>query len=396
MVKKTCLRIGIIAGEASGDALGAGLINALREKYSNLEIEGIAGPKMIQAGCKAIYPMDKLAVMGIIEPLKHLPELIKIRSQLGKHFLKNPPDVFIGIDAPDFNLGLEVRLKKAGIPVVHYVSPTVWAWRKGRIHKIKRAVDLMLTLFPFEVGIYKEHNISVKCVGHTLADEIDPNLSLEKENFLMVRKKLGLQPDSKILALLPGSRAMELKHLAEVFLHAAKICVNAIPELKIITAMANTKRRKQFEEIIERVSPKLPITIYDGNAQEVILASDAVLLAGGTVALETLLLKRPMVVAYKMSRLNYLIGKALIKIDYFSLPNLIAGKRIVPEFLQKEVIPETLATNILQQLNDVSKKDELIAEFAKIHQKLRRDASKQAAEAVIELAEFGHHEEREE
>jgi lipid-A-disaccharide synthase len=374
------MRIGIVAGEASGDTLAANLIQTLKQHYQNLIIEGVAGPKMITAGCTAIFPLEKLAVMGIIEPIKHLPEIIKIRRYLQKYFLNNPPDVFIGIDAPDFNLGLEIKLKQAGIPVVHYVSPTVWAWRKGRIHKIKRAVNLMLTLFPFETTIYQEHNIPVKFVGHPLADKIP--LHPDKQT---ARAKLNLPHDAKILAILPGSRKMELKHLAKQFIQAAKICLSAKPNLKIITAMVNSQRRQQFSKILAKTMPDLPITIFDQQAQTVLAAADVALLTSGTITLEAMLLKTPMVVAYRMSKINLIVAALLIRIKYFSIPNLIANKKIVPEFLQMQATAKNLAAAILEQLNDRDTTKATLAEFTRLHQLLRKNASQQAANAIIQL-----------
>lgn len=374
------MRIGIVAGEASGDTLAANLIQTLKQHYQNLIIEGVAGPKMITAGCTAIFPLEKLAVMGIIEPIKHLPEIIKIRRYLQKYFLNNPPDVFIGVDAPDFNLGLEIKLKQAGIPIVHYVSPTVWAWRKGRIHKIKRAVNLMLTLFPFETTIYQEHNIPVKFVGHPLADKIP--LHPDKQ---AARTKLNLPHDAKILAILPGSRKMELKHLAKQFIQAAKICLNANPNLKIITAMVNPQRRQQFSKILAKTMPDLPITIFDQQAQTVLAAADVALLTSGTITLEAMLLKTPMVVAYRMSKINLIVAALLIRIKYFSIPNLIANKKIVPEFLQMQATAKNLAAAILEQLNNHDTTKATLAEFTHLHQLLRKNASQQAANAIIQL-----------
>ena len=374
------IRIGVVAGEASGDILGAGLIKALRKIYPDLSIEGIAGPKMIEAGCKALYPMERLAVVGLIEPLKRLPELFKIRRYLYEHFFSQKLDVFIGIDAPEFNLGLEEKLKKAGIPVVHYVSPSVWAWRKNRIHKIKRAVDLMLTLFPFETKIYENHQIPFRFVGHPLADQI----SL-KPNQKKAREKLGLALNTKILGILPGSRATELNQMAGVFIQTALWCLKQEPDLQIITAMAHDKRHKQFVEILQVTAPHLPIKIFTQKSHEVMAASDALLLAAGTVTLEAMLLKRQMVVAYRMNPISFFILKKLVNLNYFSLPNLIANKKLVPEFIQKQVTPEILGHVLLDQLNDKTKNKQLINEYTKIHTMLRQDASQQAAKAVKEL-----------
>lgn len=378
--KEANLRIGIVAGEASGDTLGAGLIQALKTTYPNLIAEGIAGPKMIAAGCKALFPSEKLAVMGFIEPIKHLPEILTIRRNIKKHFLQNPPDVFIGIDSPEFNLGLEEQLKKAGIKTVHYASPSVWAWRKGRIHKIKRAIDLMLTLFPFETDIYKQHKIPVKFVGHPLADEIPL-----QPNKQAARKKLKLPQNAKILALLPGSRNMELKNIAPQFIQAAQICQQKIPNLIFVTAMVNKKRRAQFKKILAQTAPNFSIEIYDQQAHDVLLAADTALLTSGTITLEALLLKTPMVVAYRMSKFNVIIAYLLIKIKYFSLPNLIADKTIVQEFLQRQANPENLASAVLELLTNQEKAKTMINEFHKIHNQLKKNASQQAADEIEKL-----------
>ncbi|MBN1684080.1 MAG: lipid-A-disaccharide synthase [Gammaproteobacteria bacterium] len=379
------MKFAIVAGEASGDLLGADLICALKKQCPHSEFFGIAGPKMIAAGCNALFSIEKLSVVGIIEPIKHLPELIKIRRQLYQRIIKEKPDVFIGIDAPDFNLGLEVKLKKAGIKVVHYVSPSVWAWRQGRIHKIKRAVDLMLTLFPFETEIYEQHNIPVKFVGHPLADQIPLKPDQKK-----ARIKLGLPLDKKILAILPGSRAMELKNMAKIFIKTAQICAEQIPGLQIITAMPNKARLIQMQRIetgsdtpVSDPSSKSCIKIFLQQSHEVIAASDVVLLAAGTVTLEAMLLKRPMVVAYRLSPISYHILKRLVKLQTFSLPNLIAGEKLVPEFLQNEVRPEILAPAILKLFKEAGRDLSLQKRFTELHKLLKKNASQEAAEAIL-------------
>lgn len=374
------LRVAIVAGEYSGDILGADLIQALRKKHPDLVVYGIAGPKMVEAGCQALYPVERLAVMGIIEPLKHLPSILNIRRKLRHHIIENRPDVFIGIDAPEFNLGLEVRLRKIGIPVVHYVSPSVWAWRQKRIYKIKRAVDLMLTLFPFETNIYKQHHIPVQCVGHPLADQMP--LQPDRK---AARQQLGLPESGKILALLPGSRRMEVKKLGKIFIETAKWCLKREPNLQIISTMVNERRHKQFDKIIRKISPDFSIQVFKGESRRVLEAADVALVASGTVTLEALLLKCPMVVAYRVSNLTYFIAKHLVKVPHISLPNLLAGKKLVPEFLQAQVSPPILGEAILDQLKDKQKRERLIEEFDRMHRDLKRDASHQAAEAISKL-----------
>ena len=382
MQSNSPLRVAIVAGEYSGDILGADLIRALREKIPELIVYGIAGPQMIAVGCEAIYPTERLAVMGIIEPIKHLPSLLNIRRNIRRHVIKHRPDVFVGIDSPDFNLGLEMMLRKQGIPIVHYVSPTVWAWREKRIYKIKRAVDLMLTLFPFEIDIYHQHHVPVRCVGHPLADQIP--IQPDKN---AARQYLGLPQSTKILALLPGSRRMEIKKLAKIFVEAAKWCLEREPNLQIITAMVNDRRSKQFMKILKKLPLDFPVKIIIGESLKVMEAADVTLLASGTTALEAMLLKCPMVVAYRMSSVSFFIAKRLVKLKYISLPNLLAGKKLVPEFLQAQVTPPTLGKAVLEQLADEEKKHEIIEEFIRIHQDLKRDASHQAAEAILELVE---------
>jgi lipid-A-disaccharide synthase len=374
------LRIAMVAGEYSGDILGADLIRFLRDKHPDLVVYGIAGPKMVSAGCKAIFPTERLAVMGIIEPLKHLPDLLNIRRQLKHYILENRPDVFIGIDAPDFNLGLEVILKKAGIPTVHYVSPTLWAWRKNRIFKIKRAVDLMLTLFPFEIAIYHQYHVPVRFVGHPLADHIP--LQPDKT---AARQRLGLPEEAKILALLPGSRRMEIKKLGKIFIETAKWCQTHEPNLQIVVATVNERRSSQFLKLLKRLKIDFPVKIIVGESLSVMESADVTLLASGTAALEAMLLKCPMVVAYRLSPLSFFIAKHLVTLKYISLPNLLAGKQLVPEFLQAQVNPLTLGKAVLEQLRNETKRQELVQAFTSIHRDLKRNASYQAAEAILEL-----------
>jgi lipid-A-disaccharide synthase len=371
---RAVVRIGIVAGEASGDQLGADLIRALHKINPNIVIEGIAGPQMLAAGCKALFPMDQIAVMGIMEVLKHIPEILTIRSKLRRYFLANPPDVFIGIDAPDFNLTLEEKLKAARIPTVHYVSPTVWAWRRGRIKKIARAVDLLLSILPFEEEFYQRHsNIPVKFVGHPLADQIP------------LQKVPSLEGTSRVVAILPGSRANEIKYLGELFLRTAQWCAEHYPNLTFVAPMVNAARRAQFMEIKNKIAPQLNIQIVDGQAQQVMAAADVVLLASGTATLEAMLLKKPMVVAYRMSRVNHFIAQCLIATPFIALPNLLANKMLVPEFIQEKATPENLGAALLNYLQDAEQVKKVTDEFNALHLLMRRDASAQAAQAIMEL-----------
>jgi len=374
------MNVGMLAGEASGDLLGAGLIKSLNELASPLTVTGIGGPAMIQAGCHSLYDMERLSVMGYFEPLLRLPELFNIRNGIYQHFLKHRPDVFIGIDSPDFNLGLELKLKKAGIPVVHYVSPSVWAWRQKRIYKIAKAVDLMLTLFPFEADFYKTHHVPVQFVGHPLADLIPL-----KPDKLAGRHALGLDPEAIYIALLPGSRRGELKNLAELFLATAVLCLKKNPAIKFISSAANSKRDQEFKDYCKRVAPNLPISFFERRSHDVMAAADVVLVTSGTATLETMLFKRPMVVAYRLSALGYKLVVNMIKISLFSLPNLLAKEKIVPEFIQDAATPEALSAALLDYINHPEKIQALEQRFLDIHQQLRCNANQQAAKAVLAI-----------
>lgn len=371
------LRIAIVAGEASGDLLGGALCKALFDAIPNVQIEGIAGPQMIAAGCEPLHNSEEIAVMGLFEVIKHLPRILAIRKKFLRHLKNNLPDIFIGIDAPDFNLPIEAILKKRGVFTVHYNSPTVWAWRSGRIKKIARAVDLMLTQFPFEAAIYEEHQIPVRYVGHSLADQIP--LTCEQQTF---RERLNISQQKPIVALLPGSREMEIKRLGPLFLETARWCLTKNSEVEFIIPMVSEKRYAQFQEILSQ-HKDLPLTVTLNNAHEVMGASDVVLLASGTATLEALLLQRPMVVAYKLSPLSYWIGKRLINIDQFSLPNILAEKKLVPEFIQDEATVENLGHAVMERLTNNQLRQQLIADYRHIHQGLRREAHIRAAEAIM-------------
>ncbi len=379
------MRIGIIAGEASGDILAAGLMHAILEQYPDARFEGIAGPLMIEAGCTAIYPAEKLSVMGLVEVLAHYRELSAIRKELISHFLDNPPDVFIGIDAPDFNLVVETTLKEAGIGTIHYVSPSVWAWRQYRLGKISRAVDLILTLFPFEARFYENHNISVKYVGHTLADEIDLTIDINQ-----ARQKIHLEADSgdSVIAVLPGSRMSEVTRLAKPFIETLLQSLKRRSDLLFIIPFVNDKTRHFFKQELnlqtaEDAQARTRFILFDGHSRDVMAASNAVLLASGTAALEALLLKKPMIVAYKLSPVTYWIAKRLLQVPYYSLPNLLAGEYLVEEITQNDVCAEILAPKLLKLLSDESWCNKLDA-FDDIHTLLRQNANQSAAQAVID------------
>ncbi|MCU7937728.1 MAG: lipid-A-disaccharide synthase [gamma proteobacterium symbiont of Bathyaustriella thionipta] len=385
------MRIGIIAGEASGDILAAGLISAILKQYPDAQFEGIAGPLMVEAGCKAIYPAEKLSVMGLVEVLAHYRELSSIRKELIRHFINNPPDVFIGIDAPDFNLVVESTLKQAGIGTIHYVSPSVWAWRQYRLGKISRAVDLMLTLFPFEARFYENHNISVKYIGHTLADEIDMHIDIHQ-----ARQKIQLEvgPEQSVVAVLPGSRMSEVTRLAKPFIETLLHCLHLRPNLIFTIPFVNEKTRQFFMQELNQLTVNNPdvrsqFMPFDGCSRDVMAASDAVLLASGTAALEALLLKKPMLVAYKLSPVTYWVAKRLLKVPYYSLPNLLAGDSLVEEITQNEVRSDVLAPKLLSLLSNELWQSKLEI-FDDIHKLLRQNADQTAAQAVIDyLNEHG-------
>lgn len=374
--------IGIVAGELSGDILGSALIQALRQFFPNCEIIGVAGPQMQAAGCKTLFPMERLSVMGATEVLRRLPDLLRARREVIDYFLERRPDVFIGIDAPDFNLGVEEKLHETGIRTVHFVSPSVWAWREKRIYKIKRAVDLMLTLFPFETAIYEKHNIPVKFVGHPLADRY--NMVIDKN---AARDSLGISKQEKVLTLLPGSRSQEIKQLAEIFIHVAQNCKKLIPELRVIIPAANAQRFQEITKIIQktRVNPNLLITVLHGEADKALIAADAALAVSGTVTLEAMLLECPMAVAYRFSLLSWLIAKKLVKVPFVSLPNLLANRVLVPEYLQFEANEFQLTTAIVKLLTETDYVNAMRAEFVKLKKQLQNNAAQSAAEAIAEL-----------
>ncbi len=379
------VRIGMVAGEISGDILGAGLIKELKKRYPNARFEGIGGPLMIAEGFKSHVPMDRLSVMGLVEVLGRLFELIGIRRRIKQHFLDNPPDVFIGIDAPDFTLGLEESLRESGIKTAHYVSPSVWAWRQKRVFKIARAVDLMLTLFPFEARFYKEHNVPVAFVGHPLADMIplEPSQGKARERLGLMLTPVGVSQN--IVALLPGSRSGEIHYLGEIFIEAAKLVLAQNADAKFLLPYVNDERKQQIEEIIQRLGPDLPITLIKGQSRDVMAASNVILLASGTATLEAMLLKRPMVVAYRMSAITFFIMKRLMKAPYISLPNLLANKALVPELIQAQASPKNLAKSLLQRLKKDENSEMLNAQYIKIHESLKQDANDKAATAVARL-----------
>ncbi|MDX1902476.1 MAG: lipid-A-disaccharide synthase [Gammaproteobacteria bacterium] len=373
--------IGILAGEPSGDLLGASLLRALQKKITPMTSSGIGGPAMLAEGFQSQYPMERLSVMGLVEPLFRLPELFRIRRGIIQYFLEHRPAVFVGIDSPDFNLGVESQLRAAKIPIVHYVSPSVWAWRQKRVFKIAKSVDLMLTLFPFEADFYHQHQVPVKFVGHPLADQIP----LESQK-MIARKKLGLDADGLYLAVMPGSRPNEIKYLAEVFLLAAKLCQKKLPRLHFMTSAANTLRQQELKAVADKIAPELSLQFFEKASQDVMAASDVVLVGSGTATLEAMLLKKPMVIAYRMAGLTYQIGKNMVKIPFIGLPNLLVGEGVVPEFIQHQASPENISHAVLEWFLHPEKVEEIENKFMALHQALRCDASERAATAILELS----------
>ncbi|HXH54239.1 MAG TPA: lipid-A-disaccharide synthase [Gammaproteobacteria bacterium] len=371
------MKVGIVVGEVSGDNLAANLMRALRQRYPNLTFEGILGPALLKEGGQSLYPMERLSVMGLIEPLGRLPELFRIRRQLIQHFCNNPPDVFIGVDAPDFNLGLEKKLKAHGISTVHYVSPSVWAWRQGRIKGIKKAVGLMLTLFPFEAKFFEDHQVPVCFTGHPLADQIPLEV-----NTIEAKEALGLDMSKPVIALLPGSRQSEIKYLAEIFIKSAQLCFEKQKNLQFVMPLVSEAHKVILEHLHQMIAPEMPIKILLGDAHLAMRAADAVLVTSGTATLEVMLHKKPMILAYRMHPINFYIVKYLVKLSYIALPNLLAGEVIVPEFIQSDATPEKLSTALLQLLSPDFDRTSLVEKFKEIHLTLKKNASEVAARAI--------------
>ena len=372
---------GLVAGEASGDNLGGPLIRALAEREPGARFFGVAGPRMAEAGCEAWYPADALAVMGLVEILRHLPRLLRLRRDLLGRLAAAAPDAFIGIDSPEFNLRVAAELRRRGVPTVQYVSPQVWAWRQGRVRSIGQAVDLVLCVLPFETAFYAAHDVRAVFVGHPLADRIP----LESDA-VAARAALGLPGGGQLVAVLPGSRRGEVARLGPSFAATLAWLRARRPDLGFVAPMASPAARQAFERALAQHAPDVPVTLVDGQAQLAIAASDAVLVASGTATLETALVKRPMVVAYRVAPLTgwLLRDLKLVKTEWFSQPNLLAGRALVPEYFQEQVRPDVLGPALLAQLERPDRA-QLLDAFTGIHQALRRDASRRAADAVLEL-----------
>jgi lipid-A-disaccharide synthase len=377
------LRIAVVAGEPSGDVLAAGMIKAIRQRYPDAIIEGVGGQYMQAEGFSSLFDMETLSVMGLVEVLSRLPAIYRLKRELLKHFEKHPPDVYVGIDAPDFNLRVETQLKRKGIPTVHYVSPTIWAWRENRIVNIAKAADKVMGIFPFEQQVYDKHKVPFSYVGHTLADLIP--ISPDKAR---ARQSLNLSAEHTFLGILPGSRRREVATLLPPFLKTFEKLLLDKPNLFALIPAANAHRHQEILQIISNTDfcpshVKKQIIVIEGQSRDTMIASDALLLASGTVTLEAMLCKRPMVVAYKISALTYKIMERLYKQDYFSLPNILANKALVPELLQQNVNADTLSSLLLPWLNHPP--TELIDTFNELHHLLRCNADEKAAETVLSM-----------
>lgn len=374
------ITIGLIAGETSGDILGAGLIRALRGHLSEARFVGVAGPRMQAEGMEAWYDIEELAVMGIVEVLERLPRLLRIRRDLTRRFTALRPDVFVGIDAPDFTITLEGRLKRRGIRTIHYVSPSIWAWRQKRVFKIGRATDNVLAFLPFEKAFYDRHRVPCQFIGHTLADAmpLDPDKTI-------ARQELGFPAAARCLALLPGSRHSEVAMLSPDFLRAAEKVSQRFPGLEIVVPLVNPAQRAQFEHILAEVSPALSVRLLDNQARQAMIAADAALLASGTASLECMLAKCPMVVGYRMKPMTFALARCLVKTPWVSLPNLLAGRELVKELLQEACQPDALATAVIEVFEDDAERAALLATFRQLHQQIRCNADEQAARAVLAL-----------
>ena len=376
------MKIGLVAGEASGDVLGAGLIRAIRARHPDAIIEGVAGPLMIAAGCESWEPAESLAVMGLVEPLAHVPRLLRLRRKLARRWIESPPDVFVGIDAPDFNLGLEKKLRKAGIKTAHYVSPSIWAWRPGRVKKIRKAADTVLCILPFEKALYEGHDVKAVFVGH-------PSATAAPDFVDMQKARTALQLDApQVVAVLPGSRGAEIARLGGIVADAAKAIHDARPDVRFVTPVAAPGLRPAIEQQLEAAGVAGYFTLLEGNAQAAMSAADVVLLASGTAVLEAAMLRKPVVATYRVNSLSWRIGMTLrlVKVAYFTLPNLLTEEPLVPEFIQDDAQPEAIAAAVIELLDNPERRQFISERFDRLKDELALDADQLAADAVLELA----------
>ena len=377
------MKFGLVAGEASGDVLGAGLIRALRERHPDASFEGVAGPEMVAAGCERWEPSESLAVMGLVEPLRHVPRLLRLRRELARRWIESPPDVFIGIDAPDFNLGLETRLRRAGIRTAHYVSPSIWAWRAGRVKKVKKAADTVLCILPFEPALYEQHDVNAVFVGHPKADEAPAVVGTGA-----AREALGLAADEEVVAVMPGSRMGEVQRLGGILAGALARILAGRPAVRFVTPLASPSLRPVFEKQLAEAGVDGRCVLVDGQAQVVMSAADVVLQASGTAVLEAALLRRPAVAAYRLSPITYWMGRYLFRVNlaHYTLPNLLTEEPLVPEFMQHDAQPGPIADAVLGLLDDPARRRFISERFDRLRKELALDADERAAAAVVELA----------
>ncbi len=376
------MKFGLVAGEASGDVLGAGLIRALRERHPDATFEGVAGPAMVAAGCEQWEPSESLAVMGLVEPLAHIPRLLRLRRELARRWCESPPDVFIGIDAPDFNLGLEKKLRKAGIRTAHYVSPSIWAWRPGRVKKVKKAADTVLCILPFEPPLYEKHGVNAVFVGHPKASEAPESVDMEA-----ARRALGVDAD-ELVTLMPGSRTGEVQRIGGIIASAAAIIAKARPGVRFTTPVASDTLRPLIEQQLADAGITDIVQLVDGRSIEAMSAADVVLQASGTAVLEAALLQKPTVATYRVAPLTYwiVIGLGLLKLTHYTLPNLLTEKPLVPEFMQREALPAPIADEVIAMLDDPERRQFIARRFGRLRQELALDADQRAADAILELA----------
>ncbi len=374
------MKIGLVAGEASGDVLGAGLIRAVRARIPNAVFEGVAGPEMTAAGCEQWEPSESLAVMGIVEPLAHIPRLLRLRRGLAKRWRESPPDVFIGIDAPDFNLGLEIKLRKAGIKTAHYVSPSIWAWRPGRVKKVKKAADRVLCILPFEPALYEGHGVKAVFVGHPKAHEAPEIVDMEA-----ARLRLGLDA-GEVVAVMPGSRSGEVSRIGGIVAAAAREVFAARPGVRFVTPVAMPKLRPMIEQQLDEAGVAEQFILLDGDSELAMSAADVVLQASGTAVLEAALLRKPTVATYRVSPLTYWIARRLVKLEHFTLPNLLTEQPLVPEFMQQNALPGPIAAEVVALLDDPERRRSISERFDRLRAELALDADQHAADSVIELA----------
>ena len=379
------MKIALVAGEDSGDSLGAGLIEAFRQRYPQARFEGVAGPRMLAAGCETAFPMERLSVMGLFEVAGRYLELLPARANLIRRWRRDPPNAFVGIDAPDFNLAIETRLRRVGIPVMHYVSPSVWAWRRYRLHKIARAVDKMLCLFPFEPALYERYGVPAEFVGHPLGEQIPAMSATERRQ--IARRELGLDSRTPVVALLPGSRTTEVSRLSGVLVETAAWLRARCPAMEFLVPLANETCAQVFETNAGSNGSMRGMRLLRGQSLTAMGAADVVLTASGTATLEAMMLGRPMVITYKTLELTWQIGRRLLHVEHVGLPNLLAGKRLVPEFLQGAATAESLGSAALLLFERPEVYSQIEQRFSVLAESLRRDASQRAASALGELVD---------